>query len=182
MSWREQCQEPPYHDPHDCSRAPGTGVSWSPSASWAGEAPALPSASHLVPNPLELGEDVLCRASPSRQNSQSSPALTGGVGRGLERTTPHWKHSNENFVLDGAKAASLDLQPVSRLSVPAALAALTDSLYPLWTFPRPTTREGTPWLDLHLPFEGLSTPDPQTWFLKEETELGPPAALVGMLK
>lgn len=98
----------------------------------------------------------------------------------MESTTPHWKHSNENFVLDGAKAASLDLQPISRLSAPAAHAALTDSLYPLWTFPRATTREGTPWLDL--PFEGLSTPDPQTWFLKEETELGPRGALVGMLK
>lgn len=85
-------------------------------------------------------------------------------------------------MLDCAKAASLDLEPVSRLSAPAAHAALTDSLYPPWTFPRPTTREGTPWLDLHLLFEGLSTPDPQTWFLDEETELGPAGGLVGMLR
>lgn len=95
---------------------------------------------------------------------------------------PHWKHSTENFVLDGAKAASLDLQAACRLSVPAARAALTDPLYPPWTFPRPTTAEGTPWLDMLLLFEGLSTPDPQTGFLEEETELGPPGALRRMLR
>lgn len=95
---------------------------------------------------------------------------------------PHWKHSTENFVLDGAKAASLDLQAACRLSVPAAHAALTDPLYPPWTFPRPTTAEGTPRLDMLLLFEGLSTPDPQTGFLEEETELGPPGALRRMLR
>lgn len=85
-------------------------------------------------------------------------------------------------MLDGAKAASLDLQPVSRLSVPAACAALTDPLEPPWTFPRPTTGEGIPWWDLHLPFEVLSTPDPQSWFIKDETELDPPGDLVALLR
>lgn len=179
---QRQCQGPlcsPCHDLHDCRWAPRTGVSWSLSAPWAGEAPAVPSESHLELNPLALGEDALCRVSPSRQDSQSSPAPTGIVGRGLEGTAPHWKHSTENSVLDGAKAASLDLQPVSRLSVPAAHAALTDPLYPPWTFPRPNTGEWTPWWSLHLPFEVLSTSNTQTWFLDDETELGPPGAFVG---
>lgn len=166
----------------DCGWAPGPGVSWSVSTPWAGEAPALPSASPPEPNPRALGEDALCRVGPSRQDSQSSPALTGGVGGGWRAQAPHWKHSTENFGLDGAKAASLDLQPVSRLSVPAACAALADPLDPPWTSPRAITFEGTPWQNLYLPFEGLSTPDPQTWFLEEETELVPPGTLGRMLR